>query len=336
MMDDICDKVKECCENLEKRVGNNEKLLNTIINGDVYQEMRGVNTFFYNNNAPIYIISKLDQLKQDGIEFIFFCPYLYLKTATDSTFTVKVDDNIFKQVIDEAVTKGFQIGLKPHILIEDTSDGNQVNPKDLDAFFGNYLSIILKYLSFNDFYMVSVANEVPSITSTHESYWNNLIDTIRNLYSEIIIMNSNTRYEVLTTVFMNKLDLTGLNLYPALSKEPLPTTEELIDGWFCNFDNSRDIDFVNEIYQKYNKKVLITETGCLPYLGATENTGLWEHTGVYNEEIQARFYESAFELLFKMENVDGIVFWAANDGYTFLDREAEQVIKNWWGGSKNG
>ena len=143
-----------------------------------------------------------------------------------------------------------------------------------------------------------------------------------------ITTTATTLVEVDTTVLYKYVDVLGINLYVGIGGD-LNTEQADRDKAFFN-DYSNHVDYItkiNKLSNKYNKKFMITECGCLPTVEALKYPAKWNYPNgfVENQTAQKVYYETALKCFMNMSNIYGVSLWCATDGFTYLEKEAVQV-----------
>jgi hypothetical protein len=169
--------------------------------------------------------------------------------------------------------------------------------------------------------LLSVGTELSSITgSAYTTYWNSLIDEVREVYSGKLTYAANWGEEK-QVGFWGKLDYVGVDFYAPLTEHADPTRAELLaalntapahDFTADLYDGKAPLRFYADLAAQLEKPLLFTEVGWNSVNGGNMQ---WSNTvqnpGLDPQE-QADLYAAFLEALGKAENqfVDGVFFWA--------------------------
>ena len=137
--------------------------------------------------------------------------------------------------------------------------------------------------------------------------------------------------ELKTNVFLDELDFLGCNMYASVTGD-LSTNIEVQRKSIMNVTNA-----INELFKKadeLSKPIIITEVGILPFEESLSKPEAWgfDPAPVINEDAQVRYYNIALKEYLNANNVIGTFIWNAADGYTFIDRKAQEAVKQIYGG----
>jgi hypothetical protein len=152
----------------------------------------------------------------------------------DGTETIP---NIIAAIVD-AQAKGFQVMLSPGVLSPNSSidvpslttlDYNINNP---DAFFSSFKSFMLDWAKIAQQYKVPILDLGDEMRATtkpeYTHYWNDIIDSIRSIYSGKLVYSAIDPREIAQIGFWSKLDYVGFEPYMrCLSKIGFDSTYSL-------------------------------------------------------------------------------------------------------------
>ncbi|MEO6190722.1 MAG: hypothetical protein ABIO44_10545 [Saprospiraceae bacterium] len=244
--------------------------------------------------------------------------------------------------IEIAKKNGLKVMLKPQVYIHGLWTGEMQFSKEEDwhSWEEQYTQYILSMLQLAIEYKVEmfcIGTEFCKSSELRETFWLNLIATIRSKYSGLLTYSDNWDHYSKVS-FWNKLDYVGISAYFPLLEKINPSPEELITSWQVY------VKELNTFSQKVNKKILFTEYGYLSIDGASGKS--WElekkiNEVPINEKAQADCYQSLFESLW------GQTFWAGgfvwkwfpegmgHEGYPERDytpqnKQASKVLSQWY------
>jgi hypothetical protein len=309
----------------------------SIITPQKTPKMKGA-SFYFRLDTDISNItdSVLNQIKNDGVTHAVLCPIIRNNDAIDTNnLSMDYTTGALTTLVNRILAKGLSIIFKFHLArISDGKNGYGSNsPSNPSVFFSNLQSIILTTLNVSqNISLVCLANESSMITQNYRSNWQTLIAAIRTQNPTIKITNSPTFADIQNDlcVFWDLCDYIGTNIYPVASYSQVPTVREFKNSLYSEL-SSIGYQYVQKLYnltKKYNKDFIITEFGILPYEYQGKDTGSWTALGNYNEQVQANYYQAMFDIFLNMEHCAGVFIWSLTDAYTFLNRQAEQVVIN--------
>ena len=185
-------------------------------------------------------------------------------------------DEVLFEIISQIHEAGKGVCLEPQILID--SPGQYVadlKPKSVKEWFENYQKVILHYAQFAQncgVEIFSVANENNSLWG-YSQYWNNLINSVSNIYKGNITVRLNCWWQEKTYqsiindyIWLENSNLTyiGISPYFDLTLMENPEVEDLVKAWISSESNRHNLNIVEElenISNRYKKKILFLEIG---------------------------------------------------------------------------
>lgn len=261
-----------------------------------------------------------------------------------------------------AKRQGIKTILKPHIWLRnaDTHWRGEIamtSEEDWQTWFENYESFILHYARLAEqekIEILCIGTELHQTCEIKNNEWVVLIGKIREVYSGKLTYAANFNEEYEDVKFWNLMDYIGIQAYFPLSKDENPTLEALKAGW------NNPIAELRKFSKKYNKPILFTEVGYKSTKDAAKTPWSWpqsiskeERQIIYSEKTQALCYEAMFQTVWKEPWLAGIYLWKwypnfnqtrtrgnwseedrknyFNVDFTPQNKEAEQVMKKWYG-----
>ncbi len=266
------------------------------------------------------------------------------KTESDSNIAATIQD---------AHDLGLSVLLKPMLTGLDGTNQGQITPSDVNAFFASYKAELLDLARIAEqtgVETLSVGNELSKLSGEqYRGYWVDLIDSIRAVYHGDITYSAATD-EAIHVSFWDKVDDIGVNAYPPLTTKTDPTVQEMVaawnsvsanDYWAAAMDHKSPVDFMHSLALEYGKPVLFTEAGYRSVDGTNIAPGGW--TGSSTQDVQEQ--RDAFDAFFQVWGSEGgswfkgahIWDWDPDNmysptGYSPMDKPAEQLITDWFGG----
>jgi len=229
--------------------------------------------------------------------------------------------------------------LKPHIGKYDSFDRYTYNPSDYQSFFNNWTNQMLEYARICD------TNHIPILSIGCEQYlttaskytqnWMDMISKIKNAYPNIKIIYSMSRPEFTSMEhwgILPYLDFIGLNVYPSYTDMPYSndfSIYDLIGGWYQS--RTSGIDFqsiIDTMTEKYNKQILLTEIGGMPYVNVLNSTYIGDgHYNIFYDAL-AKFISVSFYIAKKNKNIVGLAWWHGEFDGTFSLWEKNNITSS--------
>lgn len=187
-------------------------------------------------------------------------------------------------------------------------------PSDVDQFFDNWTEVLVKYATFAESKNIKtfdVAYEMMQLTGDYQEKWEQLIQSVRNVYHGEISANFQNPDEGVNATFLDQPDVVQTSVFYRHTDKFDPTVQELVDSWTETVDG---INIVDKLYQLHlisgGKKILIGDIAFVSTDGANTNfnsiNGL---TQVVDEQEQADQFEAFFRVFSNQEDwIMGVTF----------------------------
>lgn len=179
--------------------------------------------------------------------------------------------------IEIAHSAGLKVFLRPTLEFHNWSGfRGDLSPANWKAWFASYQEYVVHYATLADDWgveMFSVGNELHN-SEAHTQEWNDIIAQVRRVYSGTLTYTCTGMYlGASRAAFWDKLDVIGVDYYPPITGSgpgwrtgfaPMddPPYETYVESIHRNL-----LQYIYPTYLKYNKPVLISETGCPNYEG---------------------------------------------------------------------
>ena len=341
-------KNKNNIENITSQLDTktNIKTTENIINQNyskLFDKIKSVNMYVpYNTVEFGDYQSLINKAVEVGCNYISFCPRLAMAEKTSTTITRTTDDSLLETYINYAITKGLKIILKPHIFITNgnLSGSSNIQPSDTSLWIKSLQENLVYYYKLlgNKISIICISNECSNQNDKNYSDWVNLINTLKSLNSNILTTVATTDIGMITNVLYPLVDIIGCNLYVGLRGNKNTSSYELKKSVYNDYTYSKDFITTLLNYSKqYNKPILITEVGCLPFTESLHTPGRWSYDSgtPIDEDIQVIYYKTVLPTYLESQAFLGCSVWSISDGYTFVGRKAEQTLKEIYGGVEN-
>ena len=216
-------------------------------------------------------------------------------------------------IIKEAHLLGIKVMLKPHLDIMDTSEGGFrgeitcATDPEWDVWFNNYRDFIVHYAKMareTKCEMFCIGTELTTVATIKEEKWKTVvIPAVKEAYKGPLTYAANWHDEYQYVKFWDKMDYVGIDAYFPLSREIIPTYEEIKAGW------APWIKDMEEFQKKVNKPIIFPEIG---YCSADNITKMpWEEAvgRPLNMKLQEDCYRAVFELFWPKDWFYGAYWW---------------------------
>ncbi|MBR6186595.1 MAG: glycosyl hydrolase family 53 [Clostridia bacterium] len=171
-------------------------------------------------------------------------------------------------------------------------------------------------------------------TERKEASWRDAIREVRKIYTGPLVYNTNHGKEA-SVPWWDAVDLIGTSAYYRVASVPGDSLENMKAAW--DAQKAR----LSEISKAHGgKKILFMEIGCRSARGCAMMPYDFSHREFpFDEEEQARFYESCLESMWEEDWFGGFFWWdwgtnlprmRENTGFSIAGKKAEQVIKRWY------
>lgn len=249
--------------------------------------------------------------------------------------------------IRDARRLGFEVMLKPHIMLEHITDDEwrgtiyYEDPDERAGWWSDYRAFVLHCAVMAQREHVDVlciGVELRRMVNECPAEWRRLIAEIRGVFSGELTYAANWYHEFREVSFWSELDYIGVQFFFPISEVADPTFEELRAGLQRPLADLRDLaDF-------YGRPVLFTEVGYKSTPGATREPWVWPQDGAPTDtDLQARAYEAVLETFPRQPWFAGMFWWNwltepdpgaqfAHD-FTPQGKEALEVLRRHWGGA---
>jgi hypothetical protein len=241
--------------------------------------------------------------------------------------------------INLAKAQGIKTMIKPQLWSRDLwiGDMNYQTQAEWDSFHLDYTRFICYWAHIADSLqadMLCIGTEIKHSAMNHPAYWNQLIDSIRQIYSGPLTYAPNwDEYNQIT--FWDKLDYIGVDAYFPLIPDATPSVCDLKEAWLPFVDD------IEQVHLQYNKPILFTEFGYLSLDGCAYQTWLLEKdrgSANINEQAQANAVQALLETFGEKDWWAGGFQWkwysdillssrSYADDYTPQNKQCNEVLK---------
>ena len=341
-------KLKESTEKIELQYATKLNKLNSqisdVANGNGFVEinnkLKGASVYFpYREDLNGRFEDNIEKVIDSNCNTIAICPMFWMSSTTSNSIDC-LKGGLTKEYIlgkcSYAKNKGLKVLLKPHVTGPNFTSWGSINPTDVTAWINSYSSLLLEIVTLCKDYidLISITNECKGQTNQQKDLWIKLINDIKMLKPNLLVLSSATIGELESCVFLEYLDFIGVNMYVPVIGD-LSTSFNLQKASL--FSESQYISEVLRYSKKLNKKIIVTEVGILPFERAFQNPEGWgfNDNPTISLETQVRYYNLAINEYIHSDSIIGVMVWNICDGYSFIDRPAQKTLKEIFGGSEN-
>jgi len=171
-------------------------------------------------------------------------------------------------------------------------------------------------------------------TEHREQEWRAAIQAVRNIYHGPIVYNTNHGKEF-GVKWWDAVDYIGTSAYYGVGKIPGDSLENMTAEW-----EKQKARFAALSQAHGGKQILFMEIGCRSARGCAMMPYDFSHREFpYDEEEQARFYESCMLALWEEPWFAGFFWWdwgtflpqdPLTPGFSIVDKKTEAILKEWY------
>jgi hypothetical protein len=282
-------------------------------------------TFDYNS-----IDVELQFYKDIGFDSVVICTNDRMTTGASTTINQFMTNQELLDLINHVKSFGFKVHLKIHVTPEDMP--KQDMEPDV-AWFTSFKALALNYAQLcedNGIEVYCVGAELCQMTkAVYTSYWVDIFDSIRPIYSGKITYGAAGNYELGYIGFWDELDYIGRDYYPAMTVYSQNQRDVMIDY-------IADLNTTLACGRLHNKPVLIAETGVVAVTGVLDNPWDFSPEDPVDYDEMRVFYEVLLQLFTHKDIVGMYVFclFATSIGYKASlynkGTEVENLFRRWY------
>lgn len=312
-------------------------------------------SWWFDQYASTSSDESLAKLEDTGAEWISILATWYQDTVTSTEIYSHAEktptDAGVIHAIQTAHNLGLKVMLKPHLdLFADPTHwrgqiGEQFTTEaEWEAWFESYQAFINHYAQIaadNNVEQFCIGTELDG-TAVEELRWRELITGtggIKSVYEGPLVYAANHTYTN-TVMFWDALDYIGIDAYYVLADSPTATLNDFKLGW------TKPISFLANLADEWDKDIIFTEIGYRSIDGAGMAPWAYEGNPPIDLQEQADLYQAFFETVYQEPWFAGVFWWSwdtnpmqggpCDRGYTPLDKPAETVLRQYFGGAPKG
>lgn len=297
--------------------------------------------------------SDLEALEATGVDWVALIPFGWQQRYDDPHVQLRTagvrwgeSDAGLAEIMARARTRGIRTLLKPHIWLRQEVSGQWRGTIDFDDETGwqsweaDYAAFILHYAELaqrEGADMFSVGVELHSAVRARPQFWENLIDSVRQVYDGPLTYGANWDGEVTAVQFWDRLDYLGIHAYFPLTHQQDATVAELERGW------QGHLQLIETLCATWDRPILFTEVGYRSIAGTAVQP--WNFTVQSSVDLQeqADAYEAMFRTFWQQDWFAGVFLWewdadisasadlTTDDDFTPQTKPAQAVMARWFG-----
>jgi|GEM_PF-1104322 len=261
-------------------------------------------------------------------------------------------DQSLADAISFAHSLGLKVTFKVHLFPNDGQWSAFIDPSDRNTWFSNYGNLIRHYAGIaqtNHVEQYIIGNELLSMSeashnSTNTQNWQNLIASVRSIYSGLLGYNANWGQsgfvdEKNNIAFWGSLDFISISAYFNLNTvQNSDGSDNLSGSW--NFYLTNDISL---LHNRTGKPIIFGEIGYKAENQAHDHPWMWWQNDSLNLQEQANDYQALFSFWNSVPWFNGVGFWfwssdpnaggTGDNDYTPQGKPAQTVMSQWFGQS---
>ena len=315
---------------------------------EVDRKQKGAHIFTKFNPIDFQILTR------NNIEWVTLVPWGFqddhnsakVNHHNGDSLQIQQSNASWLQQLEQVRSAGFKVFVKPHVWIDNPSDGKwrsdifPSNDENWELWKSTYRDFILRYASLAEegqAEMFCIGTEFSRLSVEKPNFWKALIQEVRNVYSGKITYAANWYQEYEDIHFWNKLDYIGIQAYFPLVKNEYPTVQQISDGW------NKYLSDLSSVHKKYNRRIIFTEMGYKSTADSAIKPWEWmddpySTSKSYSYKTQENCYQAFFNTIWPKPWIAGVHIWNLRDDkleehpdkknldFTPIGKPAEKVI----------
>ena len=285
----------------------------------------------------------MDDVKATGANTITLVPNFFMADQYSNDMKLNLnpanpwgsESDTFEQVkqgIVDAVARGLNVVVKPHVETDNRVWRALIEPNDPLTWFENYKAMMVEYAKVaqeGGAAMFVVGTEMKSMTDptkwcsdgkTYTQKWGEIIDAVREVFTGKISYAA-TDEEAMRVQFWDKVDYIGVDAYFSMTTSNSPTVQELVDSWITTnhahpesqriYGGTSVVDTWKNLSEQWGKKVIFTEIGYGSYDGVNKSPG-WIVGSTVDHQEQKDCYDALYQVMknYGGQWLDGAFLWS--------------------------
>lgn len=290
----------------------------------------------------------LDALVRLGVTHVAVIPSFFQHRLGDVEMywrpsRVEVDAQT-RRVVSTAHALGLEVLLKPHLWLEDRSDGawrGEIDPAPADwpAWAAGYRGIVLDYARLAaelEVAGLSIGSELTRLAVGRPDFWRALVRDVRAEYGGSVTYAANWDAEFEAISWWDALDHIGVDAFWPL----VDTPDEALEATACRRRLGAALARMQRVAASADRPLLLTEIGYKSATGAAYRPWEWHDRQGSDPALQAQLYRCIRDVFGPADRVAGIYLWIwytdprwggpANSDFTPRGKAAEGVLAGWF------
>lgn len=296
--------------------------------------------------------ASLDALIELGVDHVALIPSFFQPRLGATQFTWRGSrqriESDTRSAIRASHQRGLEVLLKPHLWLDDRSDGawrGDIEP-DSDAWplwERAYRDAVLGFARLAEQEEVagfSMGSELTRVALQRPDFWRQLAGSIRQVFSGELTYASNWDSEFEQIEWWDEVDTIGVDAFWPLTGDP----DEPLDVARCRHRLDRVSSVMASVAARHDRPVLLTEVGYKSASGAAYRPWEWHDNQAADVTAQATAYACLAESLGAVAGEDGWLkgayFWIwytdpgwggpGNSDFTPRGKPAEEILRSWF------
>lgn len=289
--------------------------------------------------------SEVDPILSIGANWAAIIPFGFMEDAQKPRLAFNGKWQWYGERIDGAREgiqalhlKGISVMLKPQLWVSHgvytgevqmTSEGNW---KKLEESYTIFIRAFAELAEQEHVEMLCIGTELTQFTGQRPDFWRRLIKEIRSIYSGKLTYAANWD-EYTDVVFWDDLDYIGVDAYFPIADSLGADEEALKRGW------SKWITEINELSERFSKKILFTEFGYRSISECAINPWEYNSASAVDEDAQSMALAALFSETWNLPIMAGGFLWkwhadhknaggAVDNMFTVQNKKAEEIVRS--------
>lgn len=303
--------------------------------------------------------ASLDALVRLKVDHVALIPSFFQRQLGDSEFYWKDSRQRIaadtRAAIAMAHERDLKVLLKPHLWLEDQSDGHwrgDINPtaEAWEQWQSSYRDAVLEYAQLGadaGVAALSIGSELTNIALAHPEFWRQLANEVRAVFPGQVTYAANWDREFAEITWWDAVDAIGVDAFWPLAE----SADEVLTPALCEMRLGSIRDRIDAVAAANDRPVILTEVGYKSATGAAFQPWEW-HEGRQrpDPELQALLYDCIGRVFGTAASgtssagddawLSGVYFWnwytsprwggLTNSDFTPRGKPAERVLQAWF------
>jgi hypothetical protein len=290
----------------------------------------------------------LDALADLGATHVAVVPSFFQRRLTDVEMywqpSREAVDAQTVTVIEAAHARGLGVLLKPHLWLEDRSDGSwrgdiDPSPEAWEEWSSNYRRVLLEYAQLAEALGVesfSLGSELSALAMGRPQFWRDLAAEVRLQFEGRVTYAANWDREFEGISWWDAIDQVGVDAFWPLQE----SESEQMTPALCRTRLGAVRERLADVAARAERPLLLTEIGYKSARNAAYRPWEWHDGQAADPEVQALLYRCIRDVFGEVPWLAGAYFWVwsasptwggpHNSDFTPRGKPAEGVLTGWY------